>query len=101
MPESQLMSSTVTRLNIPVTHSRKFWMENTGIIGSSSRDLGLESNYITNIDKRINRRRIITNAVLPSGWNIAVCWARASSDSILIEMIDTKEKNNRWANTTK
>ena len=53
IPESRMMSSTATRLNIPVTHSRKSWMENTRTIGSLSRDPVLVSNEINKIDKRI------------------------------------------------
>ena len=69
-------------------------MEIIGTIGSWSQDLGLASNDITNIDKRIRRRRIITNVVLSSGWVIAVCWTRASSESGVIERRDMKDKNN-------
>ena len=66
--ESRIMPSTAKILNIPVTHSWKSCMENTGKIGSWSRDPGLVSNDITRIYKRIKRRQIITNVVLPSGW---------------------------------
>ena len=48
-----MMSSAVTRLNIPVTHSRKLWMENMRIIGSWSRDPVLVSDYINKIEKGI------------------------------------------------
>ena len=90
-----MMSSTVTRLNIPLTHSRKLWTDNTRTVVSWSRDTGLVSNEITNIEKRIKRRRIITNVVLPSGWGIAVCWKIARSDSRVIERRDIKDNNNR------
>ena len=63
-----MISSAVTRMNISVTHSQKSCMENIKTIGSSSRDPGLVSNDITNIEKRINLRPIITNVVLSSGW---------------------------------
>ena len=33
IPESRIMSPTVTRLNIPATHSQKFLMDNTITIG--------------------------------------------------------------------
>ena len=88
------MSSTVTRLNIPVTHLLKLWMENRRTIGSWSQYPGLVINEINNIGKRIKRIRIIENVVLTSGWDIYVCWTRASSDSRVIERRDTKENNN-------
>ena len=58
----------MTILNITVMHSWKLWMGNMKIIGSWSQDPGLVSNDITNIEKRINLRPIITNVVLSSGW---------------------------------
>ena len=48
-----MMLSAVTRLNIPVTILRKLWMENIRTIGYLSRDTGLVSDEITNIEKRI------------------------------------------------
>ena len=52
------------------------------------------SNDITNIDKIIYWRLIITNVVLNSGWGIAVCPTRSRSESRVIERIDMKDKNN-------
>ena len=72
IPESRMISSTATRLNIPVMHSRKLWIESTRTIESLSQDPGLVSNEIANIDKIIKRRQIITNVVLPSGWGNSV-----------------------------
>ena len=66
------MSSTVTRLNIPVTHSQKLWIENTRMIGYWSQDTGLVSNDITKIENIIKLGRIITNLGLPTGWWIDV-----------------------------
>ena len=88
------MLSTVKRLNIPVMHSRKLWVENTGTVESLSLNPGLVSNDITNIDKRIKLIWIITNVVLPSGWGVAVGCTRSSSDSIVIEGIYMKYRNN-------
>ena len=47
-------------------------MEKTIIIGSWSQGPGLVSNQINKIDKIIKWRRMITNVVLPSGWEIYV-----------------------------
>ena len=41
------------KLNIPVTHSRKLWMENIRMTGSWSQDTGLLSDEITKIEKGI------------------------------------------------
>ena len=43
-------------------------MEKTGMIGSCSLDSELVSDQITNIDKIIKRRQIITNVFLTSRW---------------------------------
>ena len=51
--ESRMKSWNVTRLNIPVTHLLRLWMEKTGMIGSWSQDPGLVSKHITKIDKII------------------------------------------------
>ena len=69
-------------------------MENIGTIGYWSLDPGLVSDDITNIEKRTKRRRIITNVVLIRGWGISVCWTRSIIDSIVIERIEIKGKNN-------
>ena len=47
------MSSVVTRLNIPFMHSQKSWIENIRMIVYWSRDPGLVSDEITNIERRI------------------------------------------------
>ena len=91
--ESLVMSSAVTRLNIPVTHSWKSWMEKIRTGVSWSQYTVLVSNYITRIEMRIKRRQIITNVVLPSRWGISVCWKKATSNSRVIESRDTKENN--------
>ena len=67
-----MMSSNVTRLNIPVPHSLRSWIEKTEIIVSWSQDPGLVINQITKIDKIISLRQIITNVVLSSVWGISV-----------------------------
>ena len=67
-----MMSSPVTRLNIPFTHSLKLWMGKTGISVSLSQYPGLVSNEFTRIDKGKNRTKIIINVVLPGGWGVAV-----------------------------
>ena len=69
-------------------------MENIGTIGYRSLDRGLVSDDIINIEKRTKRRRIITNVVLIRGWGISVCWTRSIIDSIVIERIEIKGKNN-------
>ena len=51
IPELQMMSSNVTRLNIPVTHLMSYWMEKTGMIGYCSQNSGMVSNQITKIYK--------------------------------------------------
>ena len=89
-----MISSSVTRINITVTHSRKLWMENTRMIIYWSQDPGLVSDDITNIEKIIKRRRIITNVVLTRGWGIDVRWKRAISDSRVIERRDMKYRDN-------
>ena len=94
IPDSWMISSNVTRLNIPVTHLMRSWMKKTGIIGYWSRDPLLVSNKITNIYKIIKWRRIITNAVLPSGWVIAAIWTIFSSKSIVIESRYMRNNNN-------
>ena len=48
-----MISSALTRLNIPVTHFRKSWMKNIIIIGSSLQYPVLVSNEITKTEKRI------------------------------------------------
>ena len=52
------------------------------------------SNHINKIDKIIKWIQIITNVVLSSGWGVAVCWTRASSEPIVIESRYIKYKNN-------
>ena len=49
--ESRMTSSPVTRLNIPVTRSLKWWLGKTGISESLSQVPGLVSNAFTKIDK--------------------------------------------------
>ena len=78
--ESQMMSSPATRLDIPVTHSLKSWMGNTGISWSWSRDPVLVSNEFTKNDKGKKRIKIVQNMVLPGGWVIAVFWTGSRSD---------------------
>ena len=84
----------MTRINIPVTHLRKSWTGKIRTIGSLSQDPGLVSDDITNIEKIIKRRRIITNVVLTRGWGIDVRWKRAISDSRVIERRDMKYRDN-------
>ena len=54
-----MTSSPVTRLNIPVMHSLKSWMGETGTSKSWTQDPGMVSNGFTNIDK--NKMRIKDN----------------------------------------
>ena len=84
--DSQMTSSPVTRLNIPVTHSLKSWMWKTGMGGYWSQDPGLVSDYFTSIGKGNNRIKIITNVVLSGGWGVSVCWTRSRSDSIYLKL---------------
>ena len=69
-------------------------MKNIRMIVYWSQDQGLTSYYITDIDKGIKRRQKITNVVLPSRWEISVCWTIARSDSRLIIRRDIKYMNN-------
>ena len=50
-----MMSTPVTRLNIPVAHSLKSWMGKTGMSKSWAQDPGLVSNGFANIDKSKKR----------------------------------------------
>ena len=77
-----MISSPVTRLNIPVTHLLKLWMGKTGISGYRSQDAGLVGHEFTKIDKLNKRINIITNVVLPYRWGVAVFCTRSISDSI-------------------
>ena len=70
--ESQMLSSPVTRMSIPVTYSLKFWMGEIGISRSLSQDPGLVINELNKIDKGKKRIQIITNVVLSGGWGVAV-----------------------------
>ena len=69
-------------------------MRNIRMILSCSRDPGLVSDEITNIEKGIKWIQIIINVVLPIGWGIDVFWTRASSGSRVLESRYTKDKNN-------
>ena len=70
--ESHMMSSSVTILNVTVTHLLSCWMVKSGIIGSWSRDPVLVSNQITNIYNIIKWIRIINNSVMSRGWETAL-----------------------------
>ena len=69
-------------------------MEKTGMIGCWSRDPGLVSNHITNIETIINWIWKIPNVVLPRVWGISVNWTRVRSESKVIERRDMIKKNN-------
>ena len=60
-----MMSSNVPRLNIPVPHLLRSWMEKTGMLRYCSQNTGLVSNQITKTENIINWRQIKTNVVLP------------------------------------
>ena len=68
----RMMLSNVTRLNIPFMQYPRLWIEETLMIVSWSQDPGVFSDQITNIDKTIQWRRMITNVLLYIGWVIAV-----------------------------
>ena len=67
-----MMLSNMTRLNIPFMQYPRLWIEETLMIVSWSQDPGVLSDQITNIDKTIQWRRMITNVLLYIGWVIAV-----------------------------
>ena len=69
-------------------------MEKTGMIGCWSRDPGLVSNHITNIETIINWIWKIPNVVLPRVWGISVNWKIVSTESRAIERRDMINKNN-------
>ena len=51
-----MMSSPVTRINIPVTHLMYLWMGKTGMCNYWDHDPGLISHGFTNIDKKRIKR---------------------------------------------
>ena len=67
-----MMSSNMKRLNILIVHFLGSWMDKSGTIGSWSRDTVLVSNKITNIDKIIKWKKIVTNIFLLSRWGISI-----------------------------
>ena len=65
-------------------------MRNTRIIRYWSQDTRLVSYFIANIEKGKKWIKIITNVVLPGGWEIAVCWKRYNINSIETKIRDIK-----------
>ena len=66
-----MTSSPATRLNIPVMHSLKLWIGETGMGKSWAQDPGLVSNVFTNIDK--SKMRIKYNNLCSPAWWMGGC----------------------------